>query len=379
MNNFSRSSFICLMQAAILFIAIVGSSAVSVAQSAGYDRGFFIESEEEDFRLRMNMRTQTRYTLEMPEDENEEMISSITMRRVRLKFSGHAYSEDLRYYLQLDFGRGSSAVIDAYTNYTFRSGFDLRIGSFKTPFSRQQLTSSGSLALVDRSPSDKAFGAGRDIGLMFHNGSLNQFEWAVGVFTGGGISSRVNGGNIHGTVVTDSETSEVEGSIEGARISNVEEFELPMIVGRIGFNFGEIRGYKESDFSGGALRFATGISLLSHVDEDMIAEFDTSVKGFGTSLLATIFYRQNSEIETSDMGFFIQADYLYRERFGPVVRFTQISEDEEVASRELIGGFNVYFNSHKVKWQNDFALLSSFDGDEESTEQRFRSQLQFAF
>jgi hypothetical protein len=69
----------------------------------------------------------------------------------------------------------------------------LRAGQWKRPFSRQQIGSSGRLELTDRSITDKAFGAGRDIGLAVHNNyeKSPDLEWALGVFNGTGDGARL--------------------------------------------------------------------------------------------------------------------------------------------------------------------------------------------
>ena len=70
-------------------------------------------------------------------------------------------------------------------------GLHLRVGQWKRPFSRQQLTSSGKQEFVDRSLTDKAFGAGRDVGMMVHNNFTRAkgLEWAAGVFNGNGANT----------------------------------------------------------------------------------------------------------------------------------------------------------------------------------------------
>ena len=94
--------------------------------------------------------------------------------------------------IQVDLGKGAVNLKDAYADLVVGQVV-VRLGQFKKPFSRQQLISSSRLALVDRAATDKAFKAGRDLGLMIHNGNKGRFEYALGAFNGHGDKGVLNG------------------------------------------------------------------------------------------------------------------------------------------------------------------------------------------
>src|SRR5690606_20191191 len=116
--------------------------------------------------------------------------------RARLTLKGKLLMPGLSYKFQADFGKGSVALKDYYFDYCLPNQvLCIRPGQFKRPFSRQHITSSGKLELVDRSLTDKAFGAGRDIGVMLHDNyeKSPMFEYALGFFNGTGDKSRFTG------------------------------------------------------------------------------------------------------------------------------------------------------------------------------------------
>ncbi len=347
---------------------------------AGYSSGFFIRSNDEPFSLRINGRVQARYQHEAREgqDTNEAAFS---IPRARLSLSGNAFAEELSYKFQVDFGKGFVALKDFYMDYAFNPNFRLRIGQYKRPFSRQQLNSSGRLELVDRSITDRAFGSGRDIGLMLHNGytSSPTFEYAVGVFNGTGDKGRFSGG------VDD------DGDVSGS-FSNVPDVLNPTVAARIGYNYGGIRGYREADLEGGGFRAAVGMSAVADLDVDgssdgtFAAELDFMVKveGFSTSggvYLGIEGGGTGVDAEpTQTIGGHVQASYMITDNIQPAFRFATIApEGDENNTTEILGGISAYFYGHSLKWQTDAGAITRESADGETSEIAVRSQLQLSF
>ena len=143
-----------------------GDSAASVP-TAGYDKGFFIRSADSDlFELVINGRIQGRFAFESVEEHLEaettgdaaadaaeaeasagterEEEYAFSVPRARLKLKGHAFRESLGYALQVEFGKGNTYLKDYYVDAGLVPGsLHLRVGQYKRPFSRQQITSSG--------------------------------------------------------------------------------------------------------------------------------------------------------------------------------------------------------------------------------------------
>jgi phosphate-selective porin OprO/OprP len=145
---------------------------------AGYEKGFFIRSSDENFLLRINGRMQFRWTHCNVQSRNRYLqprlqkddSTGFDIQRLRLVFGGHAYSPDLTYYIQLRSGVGTgydTRLRDAYVNYRFSDGFQFRAGYFKIAATQQTLTSSGDLQFVDRSMTDTVFELSRGIGVRF--------------------------------------------------------------------------------------------------------------------------------------------------------------------------------------------------------------------
>ena len=363
----------------------LANSSEATRVTAGYDKGFFLQDENGNFRLGIGNRVQSRFTYEGIDgiDAGGTDESQFSIPRARLTFKGHAFNPDLKFKFQTDYGKGFLTLKDFFVNYKLSSAVQLRVGQWKRPFSRQQINSSGKLALVDRSITDKQFGAGRDIGIAFHNNYEKSpvFEWAVGVFNGASVKP-----GLSGSVSTDPTTG--DGSITKGKLSNVPDQLSPLVVARVGYNYGGIKGYSEGDFQGGGLRFSVGASVMADLklfddaSSGTFAQLDYVVKAHGFSTTGGVYVSTLQDGEgladqsKNKTGFHVQAGYLIGKRYQPVVRYAKVMPDGGEDAQEIAAGLSMYFYKHNVKWQTDFALLQTGDAD---ADQVVRSQLQFYF
>lgn len=341
----------------------------AAAALVGYKKGFFIKGEDERFALKLQARVQSRYTFESVEDPatgDRATETSFAVQRARLALSGHAFDEDLTFKFQSDFGKGSVSLKDFYIDYKIGSEARIRTGQWKKPFSRQQITSSGRQALVDRSITDKFFRAGRDIGVGVHNNydKSPEIEWAAGVFNGTG-----------------------EGTVPD-KLS-------PVIVARVGYNQGGIKGYSEADLEGGPLRYGIGASVQSELDFDedndsgVRAELDYVVKVNGLSSNGGVYVSTAQEVPGAEdtgfanqayeaTGFHLQLGYMLAEHHQLAGRYALIAPDGGGNLQEITVGYSLYQFAHNFKWQTDASVLQ-VAGADLGGEIRVRTQLQLSF
>jgi len=364
-------------------------SPASSSPDVGYKKGFFIQSSDGLYKLKINGRVQARYELELPDGGGHD--SEFSIPRARVKMGGHAFTKALGYKLQLDFGKGFAGLKDFYVDYALASNWlSVRAGQFKKPFSRHQLTSSGKQPLVDRAITDKAFGAGRDIGLMFHNGfgKKNALEFAVGVFNGTGDKGTFSG-DVEGTADAD---GNVTGSASG-KFSNLPGLFNPALVMRVGYNFGELKGYSGGDFEGGGFRLGLGANAMLNFDAEagdngrIDVGFDAIMKAGGFALATELFMRTEQDGEAfgdqslSKMGLYAQASFVLGDHFLPIVRYERVMPEGDNNDAQVItGGFGVFFFGHNLKLQTELSLLDEeTDTGDISRDLRVRTQLQLAF
>jgi phosphate-selective porin len=122
---------------------------------AGYDKGFFLRSRDGNNLLKLGGRAQLLFS-GSSRDNGEERVENgaFSIARLRLTMEGHVHSTRIGYKIQTDFGKGFVTLKDAILDLELVDGVYLRGGQWKRPFSRQQITSSGRLELVDRAITD---------------------------------------------------------------------------------------------------------------------------------------------------------------------------------------------------------------------------------
>lgn len=349
----------------------------------GYDKAFFIEDQENEFKLAIQGRVQFRYTYQSKDGIDE---SAFSIPRLRMTFKGHAFHKNLKYKLQTDYGKGVAALRDGIIDFGIVSKkLHLVLGQFTRPFSRQQITSDGRLNLVDRAITDKAFDGGRDIGFVLQNNYEESptFEWAVGLFNGVGNKSHLSGEVMSSTITG-------LGEIEDGKFSNVPKIFDPVLVLRLGYNYGGINGYSETDFEGGGFRFALGASTMINFDSaestdaQTRAELDFIFKlhGFSTSGAYFVKTVQNGaslfDQGEEKSGAHLQLGHLFARRYQPVFRYAFVQNGSKTETETALG-FSVYFFKHNVKWQTAVAQLAVREDNQSRADYRVRSQLQLGF
>lgn len=364
------------------------NAAETTASITGYEKGFFITSADERFSLALQGRVQGRYTLESIDGADRETESAFSIARARLTLGGHAFDKGIKFKFQTDFGKGDVTLKDFFVDYRAGSSpVRIRVGQYKRPFSRQQITSSGRQEMVDRAITDKAFGSGRDIGVMVHNNyeKSPEVEWAVGLFNGTGDKP-----SFSGDVVVDPVTG--EGGVVGGGFSNVPDTFGPALVARVGINRNGIKGYSEADLEGGPLRFGVGASLLTELDADdddssaIRSELDFVIKSNGLSTNGGVYVATAQDGESfgdqsfAAVGLHIQAGYMLSDKLQPVVRYAVVVPDgDDNNVHEILAGVSLYQFAHNFKLQADVgAQLSETTGDM-AVDFLARTQLQLSF
>lgn len=342
---------------------------------AGYDGDFFLQSEDGRFRIEIGGRLQTQYELLLAEegDDLELGRSRFLIRRARFKLGGHAFDPRLTYGFQAAFGRGDVELLDYFANYAFNPGtFEGRLGQWRLPFLRTEINSSGSLLLVDRSLITSVFGEGFDVGMGIHNNYKKSptFEWFFGVFNG---------------TATDLEVVSFDDP-------NTPSVFLPTVIGRVAYNHGDIKGYTTGDLKGGPLRFSLGASALTQVGIDRDNESATKATvdyivkahGFSSSGAFVLATEQDGDSFTDQntfvTGLFAQAGYMVNEMIQPTARYSRVDyEGDGPLVHEALGGLNVYFYGHNLKWQTDAGAIITETPNDTETDYRVRTQFQLDF
>lgn len=129
--------------------------------TAGWNKGFFISSEDGNFLLRLAGRIQFRYIAALADEagntgsstSRDETENGFTMRRTKLEWYGHIYDPKLQYKIVGAFDRGDGDLVleESYLTYWFADQHYVQAGGYKGPFLREELVSSKRQLTVERS------------------------------------------------------------------------------------------------------------------------------------------------------------------------------------------------------------------------------------
>lgn len=341
-----RASFQFLLGALIALIstnqAFAQSShdAVSGAEAdmpADGMNEFAIASSDGKYKMRFrgHLQQNNRFTY-MAKTEKKDV--DIEIKRARFTVTGHAFDPRLTYLLQTGFENdapvarpadtmtspGAHFLRDYYFNVACNpENFHVRVGKFRTPFSRQQLMSTSQMQFYDQSNANNEYqltNTGRDVGIMFHNGFHNPLEWALAAVSNG-------------------------------------------VVARLGVNHNGIDGYEMTDFTGGDLRFAVAANGFIHTDyktaklDDMRggADFIAKLHGFSTNGAFYYQYAKKEGQAAANHNYGAGADlgYLIHKKFEPVARYSWVkgAGDRTPHVHEVMAGVNYYIYGHHLKVQ----------------------------
>jgi len=190
---------------------------------AGYTpgAGFYIQTPEKNFKLSIggfaqlrfeagqanaiNGRTITRTipasvnangtttpatTITVPDPGNS---AGFDIRRARLSFSGNAFTPDLTFKMEGDFygnATGNFTVTDAFVAYRFTDLIKAKIGSYKVPFAKAELTSDTVIGFSERPEELAPFDPVRALGLSLYGDIVkDQISYEISANDGGNTNT----------------------------------------------------------------------------------------------------------------------------------------------------------------------------------------------
>jgi len=110
-------------------------------------------------------------------------FDTFAVRRLRAGVNGHW--RDVGFEVTLDpEDIDGTLVKDAYGEWRWGGGYEIRLGQFKSPGSRDYGTAARSLDFLERAGLGRSLAAQRDLGGMLHGDIGRKFDYNVGLFAG---------------------------------------------------------------------------------------------------------------------------------------------------------------------------------------------------
>ncbi|KHE93098.1 MAG: OprO/OprP family phosphate-selective porin [Candidatus Scalindua rubra] len=375
----------------------------------GYKKGFYFETQDKNFSMKINGRLQFRYSYEdrdnIHDTDEEQDDSSFRLRRARVKFSGKAF-KDFKYKIELELAStgtvdDSKAVelYDFWVSYNKNPAASIQFGQWKVPWNRQRVVSSQSLQLIDRASSQDEFNMDRQIGVMLYGKLFNKkFEYYTGVFNGNARNQSTNGNNEHLYIARASWNpfgAYGTGIGEGEGDINFSEKPIAHLSAAIAYD-----GAADRDAFGATTmtldRLGT-VTLKEGNRTSVVAEYGLKYRGFSTN--AEAYWRKFDDIRANnlgsqgsgaviDRGFFAQGGYfVIPKKCEVAARYSLVDYDNQRridAIRETTLGVNWFFNkTHDNKlqfnWIRQDNELPNAVSRSDAIDYTYRMQYQIAF
>ncbi len=400
-QNFISKSLMHSTLVALLIVFSTGAGSAQGIVDNTFGKGIKYVPVDESFSVRFHYRMQQLTQIGFDEATGD-VAGNFMVRRSRLKFDGHAYSDKLKYKVELGLtsrdistnkedgntGGSSRIILDAVLKYQFSSHWSVWVGQTKLPGNRERVISSANLQFVDRSNVNSKFNIDRDAGFQLRG------KYAFGTF------------RIHPSVaITKGEGRDISSSNFGGLnyTGHVDVLPLGKFTGKGDYIGGAIHREEKPKISfgftynlnqgavrqQGQLGSFVSDSLGDYVENDLTAIMaDMMFKYRGWSLMSEYAYTvgNNSSADVSKgfntgNGFSIQAGYMFKNNYELATRYTTVRNDGSLSGikdqDEITLGFSKYIVGHSLKIQSDIARVTtpgSSDGD-----LRFRLQVEMQF
>lgn len=367
---------------------------------AGYDEGFVIasgpdiklEADSHPFRLRLNGWGQLRQSVFDSRNANPD-LNQLEIKRARMVLSGHAFTPDLTYFVQID-GRSNAGerlyFLDYFLDYDIgHSQLDLsertigmKAGLYKLPFSFSRWASGKELQFADRSMASIFFDINRSLawGLYGRTEVLpSPLDWEVALGNGfmTGQADTGNIGQLDNKMAMSARVSSVPiGTWGGNDIADLENHEqLTTRVGA-GFAVSTIDRFGVAEFFGHPV-VDSGRPLANILppaaDRYTVSLYslDASLKYRGLSLTSEYYFRNISDIRGTalpslfDHGLWLESGYfLVPTEWQVLARWSRVQGDSgtlggrDRSSDEVAAGLVRYFQGQNVRMSLDVTHLN---------------------
>ncbi len=365
----------------VLADADTRASLMQSGMTAGYDNGAVLSSADGNWMLRANLLLQARFTYSHQRNSpTDNDVYGFDVPRAKFMISGHVINPDWFYRVDINVGVGANpagsfvapgtaiptddsrvGITNGYVGYNYGNGFQVTMGQYMGPFSREDLVEAQYQLGIDRSVLNYANTTGYVTGIM---GEYQTDQWRAAV-------SFDNGSYSAGTTW---ETPDVEyaatGRFEFLVMGNWEQFEdfTSPPGGEQGLMIGAAIRYQHGEWGTGPATITQpqGGQLLPPDgvggQEWAVTQFtaDISWEFGGGNIFASFFYNESRTFVSPNgsaqpFGFLVQGGYYLDNDWELYARYEYMDTDINGADDiSLVSvGVNRYFAGHNAKWSTE--------------------------
>ncbi len=327
----------------VLADADTRASLLESGMTAGYNNGFFLASEDGNFKLRVLGMIEFRHIYSSRNNSGQDDDESgFEMCRTRLGFKGHVFDPKNQFFIWT--GHSSSGTylpLDIWVKRDLGNGWAVQAGAFKVQFFKEWLISETCQQMVERSPLTSVFGGSYTEGINLLYGNDN-FKAVLSLTDG--LNQRV-------TPFTDEETeafavtARADYLLTGTwkQTKDAESWvDEPVMIALGGAIHHQVGEYGTTTDEARKLQWTA----------DIQAEFG------GWNILAAVVGRKIDQTTAAlnQLGMMIQAGVFLTPDFELTASYawgdSDVSGEEDMQILSM--GFNKFFNKHALKISGDF-------------------------
>ncbi len=310
--------------------------------TAGYNNGFFLASEDGNFKVRVMGMIEFRYGVQLRKNSGDDNGQhGFEIPAVRYGFKGHIIDPSWQFFIWNGHGTtGGYTPLNAMITKVFNSNWSATVGTQKVPFLREYLVSETKITFPDRTPLANVFSEGYTEGIWINY----KKDWLKAALALGDGGSRY----VNANSISDAEGLSVSGRAEVLLAGNWKQA-------------GDIEAWLGEDpflLVGGAVHFEQGeYGDTSDEAQQLSWTVDANLKYKGFSLMGALMGKQLSETttDTNQMGALVQGGLFLTNDFQVIARYawgdldSATEEDLQIVSV----GFNKFFKGHALKFTGE--------------------------
>lgn len=334
----SRKWFLFLMA-----FALALPVAASAEGNYGYDKGFFIKSDDGNFMNTVYAWAQTGYLATIVKGPTDNTFS-FTLPTARVGWFGNAFSKNIQYRLEVDFAAGgvqATQLTDAYANFVYNESLQVQGGQFKVPFNYEALVADNMLNFPTRSIVNNYFSFEHHLGAMIHGSAMDKMiEYYVGAFNTTDNPATINILEKNGRQLANPRNE----LLWAGRV-------MANLMGNVGYSMADLKNSETPNVS-----FGLGIAYdtVNPSGADDIYQFsmspDINVRYLGFSLLAEFDWTKLKSVKAGygfdgTLGYFVLPETVE-----VAARYAYLKPVAGAAKSQEIGAaINYYLHGHQVK------------------------------
>jgi phosphate-selective porin OprO/OprP len=218
---------------------------------AGWNNGFFLQSEDKNFVLRITGQIQTDYKTFIDQPDPAD-INTFLLRRARFGIEANMF-QYYEFRFLPDFAPPTPVIQDSYLNVHYVDWIQFEAGRFKQPFSYEQMIQDRFVPTMERSLFDQLVPQ-RDWGAMIHGQKLffDRFDYYVSL----------HDGIINGNAIDNNDSKDVTGRVV-LRPLNSDFF--PIWLHLLQFGMALNGGFDNEAANPGTLKTPLGVTWLTYL------------------------------------------------------------------------------------------------------------------